>query len=136
MELEQFIRTEAERLASLCTQCGKCVAACPMVEYVPGADSTSYPQIAKGMVDILRGGEGDEASRSWVHVCTRSGSCTSACPENLDAAFMVRLANWRAMGGIGDKALNRHFDEKHHAQKVKAFSILTLTPEEEKSWTA
>ena len=56
---------------------------------------------AAGMVDVLRDGPGTPAALAWIAACTRSGVYTSACPERIDPAFMLRLATSRAKGNWG-----------------------------------
>jgi Fe-S oxidoreductase len=134
MDLEQHIISESERLAALCTKCGACVLACPMTQYAPPVREADHVTIAAGMVDILKGGEGDELSRSWIAICTHSSACTPACPEHLDVAFMMRLAGLRARGAAGGKALIEVTEDKQHSPRIKAFARLTFTEQEQKSW--
>src|SRR3954447_11234477 len=59
-----------------CTRCGKCVAACPMVEPAGidlGEDAAKAPAIVGGVLDLLAGGEGTPAAERWAQVCTNSG---------------------------------------------------------------
>ena len=48
-----------------CTRCGKCVEACPSVK--PAGIADAKPQdVISGILDIVRLGEGLEASRIWA----------------------------------------------------------------------
>jgi ferredoxin len=134
MSLVDHIRTESARLAALCTACGGCVRACPMVAYAPGVAEADAGAVAAGMRDVLLDGPGTPAALSWIGACTRSGVCSPACPEGLDAAFMMRLAQWRAKGALGDKARIAVREDAQLAAKVKAFARLTLTEEECSEW--
>ena len=55
-----------------------------------------------GIRDILRDGAGAADAVAFAGACARSGECTSACPEKLDAAFLMRLASLRVRGTLGD----------------------------------
>lgn len=75
-----------------CTRCGKCVEACPSVAPagIAGASSTG---IISGILDILRGGDGSEASRTWASACMLSGECIKACDYGVNPRFLLAMAN-------------------------------------------
>ena len=134
MSLAAHIRGESARLAALCTACGECVRACPMTPYAAGVEAAAPGAVAAGMRDVLRDGAGTAEARAWIAACTRSGVCTPACPERIDAAFMLRLAQWRAKGALGTPALIPVKEDTQYSPKVKAFARLTLTEEEQATW--
>ena len=133
MSLAERIRDEGARLAAACTACGACVRACPMTAYVPSAAADSA-LTALGMRDLLAGGPGNAPGLAWVAACARSGVCSAACPEHLDAAFMLRLAQWRAKGALGEAPRIPVKDDTGFSARVKAFARLTLTEEEQATW--
>jgi heterodisulfide reductase subunit D len=45
-----------------------------------------------GVVDILRGGRGSEASRLWVQSCMMSGECVRACDYGVNPCFLLAMA--------------------------------------------
>ena len=48
-----------------CTRCGKCVEVCPIT--APAGIEDAAPQdVIAGVLDIVRTGEGPEASRLWA----------------------------------------------------------------------
>lgn len=134
MTLVEHIRGESARLAALCTACGECVRACPMTPYAAGVEAAAPGVVAAGMRDVLRDGPGTPAALAWIGACTRSGVCSPACPEKLDAAFMLRLAQWRAKGALGEPPRIRVREDTQYSPKVKAFARLTLTEEEQAKW--
>lgn len=105
-----------------------------MTPYAEGVDAAAPGEVAAGMRDVLRDGIGTPEARAWIAACTRSGVCTPACPEKLDAAFMLRLAQWRAKGALGTPALIQVREDTQYSPKVKAFARLTLTEEEQATW--
>ncbi|MFC7542846.1 4Fe-4S dicluster domain-containing protein [Siccirubricoccus deserti] len=121
-------------MAALCTACGACVEACPMTRYAAGVEAAGPGVVAAGMRDVLRDGPGTPEALAWIGACTRSGVCTPACPEGLDAAFMLRLAQWRAKGALGEPPRIRVKEDTQYSPKVKAFARLTLTEEEQAKW--
>lgn len=134
MSLAGYIRAESERLASLCTACGECVRACPMLPYAKPAHQAAPEAVASGLRDFLQNGPGTPEALAWVSVCTRSGLCSAACPENLDAAFMLRLATWRAKGALGEPPRIPVKEDTQYAARVKAFARLTMSQEEQNQW--
>lgn len=105
-----------------------------MVAYAPGVADADAGAVAAGMRDVLLDGPGTPAALSWIGACTRSGVCSPACPEGLDAAFMMRLAQWRAKGALGEPARIAVREDTQLAAKVKAFARLTLSEEECAEW--
>ena len=88
-----------------------------------------------GIRDILRDGTGSPEAIAFAGACTRSGVCTPACPEKLDAAFIMRLASLRGRGALGQPP--RVPAKKHDSgwsARVKAFARLTMTEEEQAKW--
>src|SRR5215469_15014551 len=88
--LEDF-RARGEAIADACTRCGACFRACPMVAPAGLADSDAAKTTA-GIVDLITGGSGNADAVRWASVCSGSGRCIPACPEGINARFMVQLA--------------------------------------------
>lgn len=128
------LRAESERLAALCTACGACVRACPMPAWLPLPEAAPE-RTAQGMRAILRGEEPTPEGLAWVANCTRSGCCTAACPERLDAAFMLRMAHMRIRGALGEPPRVAVKDDTGWVARLKAFARMTMTEEEAKRWT-
>jgi ferredoxin len=84
---------------------------------------------------VLRGEAGSPEALGWIGVCTRSGVCVPACPENVDPKMMMRLARMTALGG---RELPKQIDVKQdpdYFNRVRAFAKLQLTDDELKEWT-
>ena len=132
--LKEFQAAEVERILGACTQCGKCYEVCPMAQYSK-APSTDSKATVGGVLAVLRGEKSSPEALGWIGVCTRSGVCVPACPENVDPKMMMRLARMTALGGRG---LPRQIDAKEdrdYFDRVRAFAKLQLTDEELKEWT-
>src|ERR1700730_6781792 len=83
-----------ERVADMfdaCTRCGKCVEACPSVKPAGIADASSE-SIISGVLDIVRSGEGPDASRKWAASCMLSGECIEACDYGVNPRFLLAMA--------------------------------------------
>jgi Fe-S oxidoreductase len=84
----------AGRVAAMmdaCTRCGKCVEACPVTS--PGGVDTREPRaVIEGIFDILRTGEGPQASRRWASACVLSGECVKACDYGVNPRFLLGMA--------------------------------------------
>jgi Fe-S oxidoreductase len=134
MSLAEHIRGESTRLAALCTACGECVRACPMTPYAAGVDAAAPGAVAAGMRDVLRDGPGTPEALAWIGACTKSGLCTAACPERIDAALMLRLAGMRLRGALGEAPRIPVREDTQFSPRVKAFARLTMTEEEQAQW--
>ena len=75
---ETALAEYAEDMLDACTRCGKCVEACPSVEPA-GILGTKSEDIIGGILELVRTGNGPEASRKWAQSCMRSGACIKAC---------------------------------------------------------
>ncbi|HEY4747707.1 MAG TPA: hypothetical protein VIH38_09075, partial [Steroidobacteraceae bacterium] len=45
-----------------------------------------------GIIDILKTGDGPEASRKWANACVLSGECIKACDYGVNPRFMLNMA--------------------------------------------
>jgi Fe-S oxidoreductase len=131
--LKAFQESEVERILGACTQCGKCHEVCPMAQYskTPSQDSRST---VGGVLAVLRGEKGSPEALGWIGVCTRSGVCVPACPENVDPKMMMRLARMTALGGRGLPKQIETKEDRDYFDRVRAFAKLQLTDDELKEW--
>src|SRR5258708_39139454 len=78
---EAFLMQSGPELAALCTECGACFNACPMVDYVNlrGAD----PKIVtSGLRQLASGETAPKETVAWLGARTNSAQCVDACPQN------------------------------------------------------
>jgi L-lactate utilization protein LutB len=132
--LKQFQTSEVDRILSACTRCGKCYEVCPMAQYskAPAADGKA---VVSGVLGVLSGERGSPEALGWIAVCTRSGVCVPACPENVDPRMMMRLARMTALGGRGGLKQIEQKEDRDYFDRVRAFAKLQLTDDELKHWT-
>ena len=128
------IRDNSARLADACTACGECYRACPMVSHTPALADAAPSAVMAGIRDILRDGAGTPDAIAFAGACVRSGTCTDACPERLDAAFLMRLASLRVRGVLGDAPRVAVKHDPRWSARVKAFARLTMSEEERAKW--
>lgn len=128
------LRDASAALADACTACGACYRACPVVARVPALAGAAAATVMQGVLDILRDGPGTDAAIAFAGACTRSGVCTAACPEQIDAAFLMRLASLRVRGALGDAPRVAAKADPGWSARVKAFARLTMTEEEQAKW--
>src|SRR5207248_7759152 len=74
-----------------CTKCGKCFEACPITGAAGIGDADPQATIA-GVLDIVRTGDGPEASRQWASSCVLSGECIKACDYSVNPRFLLNMA--------------------------------------------
>jgi len=128
------LRSRVDETLDACTRCGKCVAACPMVEPAGielGPDAAAAPGIVGGILDLIAGGEGTLAAERWAQVCTNSGRCIPACDYGVNPRFMVNMARIAAKAKLGDAEVRRaaqtYFNTMSRGTRV--ISRLQLAPE-------
>jgi Fe-S oxidoreductase len=127
--LEDF-RARGDAIAEACTRCGACFRACPMV--APAGLAEADPEAtAAGIIDLITGGAGSAAAVSWASVCSGSGNCIPACPEGINARFMVQLARGFARAQAGEAPLNTRWRQGFQTMSrgVRILSRLQLPPE-------
>src|SRR2546428_4521331 len=81
-------RARGAVIAEACTRCGDCFRACPMVEPA-GLAMADASETAGAIVDLITGGEGNEAAARWAAVCSGSGNCVPAWQHGINPRFMV-----------------------------------------------
>ena len=91
ISFETALGERVEDMLDACTRCGKCVEVCPSVKPAGIADA-SAEDIISGVLDIVRGGEGPEASRKWAASCMLSGECIKACDYGVNPRFLLTMA--------------------------------------------
>ena len=132
--LVAHIRDNSARLAAACTACGECYRACPMMPRTAALATAAPEAVMAGIRDILRDGIGPADAVAFAGACTRSGVCTPACPEKLDAAFLMRLASLRVRGTLGEPPRVAAKHDPNWSSRVKAFARLTMNEEEQATW--
>jgi heterodisulfide reductase subunit D len=91
ISFETALGARVDEMLDACTRCGKCVEVCPSVSPA-GIVDVSSSDIIGGILDILRAGEGPEASRKWAASCMLSGECITACDEGVNPRFLLAMA--------------------------------------------
>src|SRR5438105_12212184 len=96
---EAYLAEAGPSLAALCTACGACFKACPMVDHLQ-LRGTDAGAATDGLRRLARGEAAPAETIAWVGACTKSGRCVEACPQRsagLDAMLLVRIAKRRAL---------------------------------------
>ena len=88
---ETALRARTDEMVSACTKCGKCFEACPITAAAGIADADPQATIA-GVLDIVRSGDGPEASRKWASSCVLSGECIKVCDDGANPRFLLNMA--------------------------------------------
>jgi heterodisulfide reductase subunit D len=131
ISFETALGERVDDMLDACTRCGKCVEVCPSVKPAGIADASST-EIISGILDMVRTGEGPEASRKWAASCMLSGECIKACDDGVNPRFllaMARLAVARTENNLTDR--RRQGVEKYRdlSRDVAVLSRLQLDDE-------
>ena len=88
---EYALSARVDDMLNACTKCGACFAACPITG--PAGLATADPSATvKGVLDILRLGEGTAEAEKWTKACTLSGECIKACDYGVNPRFLIAMA--------------------------------------------
>jgi Fe-S oxidoreductase len=91
LSFEAALNDRVSEMLDACTRCGKCVEVCPSARPAGIADADPSAVIG-GVIDLVRTGDGPEASRRWASACTLSGACIEACDEAVNPRFLLAMA--------------------------------------------
>ena len=91
VSFETALGERVEEMLDACTRCGKCVEVCPSVRPA-GISDTRSEDIIDGALEIVRTGNGPEASRKWAASCMLSGECIKACGYGVNPRFLLAMA--------------------------------------------
>ena len=91
ISFETALNGRVKDMLDACTRCGKCVEVCPSVQ-PSGIGDVSPQAIITGVLDIVRIGEGPDASRKWATSCMLSGACIEACDYGVNPRFLLAMA--------------------------------------------
>ena len=131
LSFEAALSGRVDEMVDACTRCGKCVEACPSVKPAGIADAAPA-DVVGGILDILREGQGPEASRKWAQACTLSGDCIRACDEGVNPRFLLATARVSMAKAKNDlPARRKQALEKYRdlGREVSVLSQLQLSDE-------
>src|SRR5437764_3008206 len=129
-EFLDVFRDRGAAIADACTRCGDCFRACPMTEPAGLADADPSA-IAAAIVDLITGGEGNEAAARWSEACSGSGYCIPACQHGINPRFMVQLARAFARRNADGAPLATRWRQPFQTMSrgVRVLSRLQMPPE-------
>jgi len=73
-----------------------------------GVGDAAPESVIAGVLDIVRTGEGPEASKAWAKGCALTGDCITACDEAVNPRFLLAMAR---------VALAKHSSELRNRRK-------------------
>jgi heterodisulfide reductase subunit D len=124
LSFEAAVEMRVDEMVDACTRCGKCVEACPSVK--PAGIAEAAPQdVIGGILDILRNGEGIEASRKWAQACTLSGECIKACDDGVNPRFLLTMARVAMAKAAHDLPARRRQGTEKYRDLGRDISVLT-----------
>jgi Fe-S oxidoreductase len=98
---ENALAGRVEQMVDACVRCGKCVEVCPVTD-AAGMSAAEPVAVITGVLDILRTGEGPEASRQWASACVLSGECIKACDYGVNPRFLLAMARTKMTRAAND----------------------------------
>ena len=131
MSFEAVLNERVTAMVDACTKCGKCVEACPSVQPA-GIGGAASRDVIAGVLDLVRTGDGPEASRKWANACTLSGECIEACDYGVNPRFllaMARVAVVKRANGLPERRREGVAKYRGTSQEVAVLSRLQLETE-------
>lgn len=128
-----FLAEVGPELAALCTACGACFDACPMVDHI-GLRGSDAKSTTDGLRRLARGDMASAETIAWAGACSKSGLCVAACPERsagLDAMLLIRIAKQRALNDTKQLPVKQ---DPTYFPRLKTFARLQLSDEELSKW--
>jgi Fe-S oxidoreductase len=128
---ESALHSRVDTMIDACTRCGKCVAACPttVAAGLSAGERADPAGVIGGVIDILRGGEGNNAARQWAAGCIRSGECIEACDYGVNPRFLLSMTRAAMARAESDDAARRRKGVdgfRHVARDVNAISKIQI----------
>lgn len=124
MTFETALNGRVEEMLDACTRCGKCVEVCPSVAPAGVADAAPR-DIISGVIDIVRTGEGPEASRQWASSCILSGDCIKACDDGVNPRFLLAMARLSLARADNDLPKRRRQGVERYREMGRDVSVLS-----------
>ncbi len=121
-----MLKRTVEQLASqyglsLCVECGKCVAACPMSKIF---SDLTYEASPRGIIErVLLDSELPESSRLWL--CLTCNLCTGLCPAGVrfrdfvEAARLLRIQAGEREQGVFCRRCGTFLWPQHTVEYLK-----------------
>jgi len=88
---ETALNARADEMVEACTRCGKCVDICPTTGPA-GVRDAAPEHVISGVLDVVRFGDGPEASKAWASGCILTGDCITACDYGVNPRFLLAMA--------------------------------------------
>ncbi|HVV63337.1 MAG TPA: (Fe-S)-binding protein [Pseudolabrys sp.] len=90
---ESALAARTAEMLDACTKCGKCVEVCPVT--APAGVDAAPQDVISGVLDIVRTGDGPQASKAWAKGCALTGDCITACDYGVNPRFLLAMARVR-----------------------------------------
>lgn len=133
--ISDYINAETEKILSACTKCGLCFTACPMIRYTDiDIQTANHSDVVDGILDILKGEQGTPDALAWAKVCSGSGECVNACPDEVNPMLMVRIARMIGSGGTGGHVQIPMIDDTKHFPRMRTYAKMQLSEQERDRW--
>src|SRR5258705_6643637 len=121
---ETVLGERVEAMLDACTRCGKCVEVCPSVEPA-GISDTKSEDIIGGILELVRTGNGPEASRKWAQSCMQSGACIKACDYGVNPRFLLAMARLGIAKSDNELAERRRQGVERYREGSRGVTLLS-----------
>jgi Fe-S oxidoreductase len=123
MSFEAAIAARTQAMLDACTRCGKCVEVCPMTG--PGHVDAAPADVIGGVLDIVRFGDGPQASKAWAQSCSLTGDCIDACGDGVNPRFLLAIARTEIAKHTVDAKVRRKRGIDHFRAVADGSNVLS-----------
>jgi Fe-S oxidoreductase len=123
MSFEAAIAARTQAMLDACTRCGKCVEVCPMTG--PGHVDAAPADVIGGVLDIVRFGDGPQASKAWAQSCSLTGDCIDACGDGVNPRFLLAIARTEIAKHTVDAKVRRKRGIDHFRTVADGSNVLS-----------
>ena len=124
ISFETALGERADEMLDACTRCGKCVEVCPSVTPA-GISGTRSEDIIGGILELVRTGDGPEASRKWAQSCMASGECIKACDYGVNPRFLLAMARLAVARSSTELAERRRAGVERYRSLSREVTVLS-----------
>lgn len=95
LDINQYYEDVISKLLEECTECGLCIAKCPIIEHTDIAD-LSPREIQKDLINFLKTSEMKDTVYTRAYSCMECFACTDICEKGFSPLLINEIIKWKS----------------------------------------